>query len=790
MKKILLRVALATLGLFIAMSIGGWLILRASLPVLDGRVHAKGVLSVVTVERDAVGAVTVNGASRADVAYGLGYAHGQDRFFQMDLLRRAAAGELSALLGGATVQTDRMLRVHRLRSVARAVVARASPEQRLVLDAYTAGVNAGLGSLRARPLEYLLLGASPEAWRAEDSALCVLAMFVQLQDPDAHTKVQRALVSGALPDVAARFVYAEASDWDATLDHTPAAAPAMPAEADYDLAKVTPADDRGRTRRARERELIGSNNWVVSGTRTATGAALVANDMHLGIRVPNTWYRARLHWQGNGGEGADISGVTLPGAPTVVAGSNGHVAWGFTNSYGDYQELVTVVSDPADAARYLDAEGSHPFGHARERITVRGGAAVEIDVLTTRFGPVVGQDGSGRRLALQWTAHDPQAVNFEMLRMEQIRDVPQALDLAAQVGIPAQNLVVGDRDGHIGWTIAGQIPKRRAAAVPVRLSTDPAAGFDGWLAASDHPRITDPTAGQLSTANARVVGGEFLDRIGDGGYDRGARAHQVAHDLAERGDHLEPADMLAVQLDDRAIFLERWHGLLKDLLDDAAINGDTRRAEVAAVLATWSGHAGIDDAAYRIVRAFRQEVEHRMFTALIAPARASSPGFAFRPPASFEGPLWVLVTARPAHLLPPGHHDWRAFLLSALDGAVASLPAECAKLAECTWGRANVSRIRHPLSAAVPALAELLDVPPEMLPGDNDMPRVQGTSFGASERFAVSPGHEADGYFEMPGGQSGHPLSPYFRAGHERWAHGMKAPFLPGTAEHRLTLAP
>jgi penicillin amidase len=248
--------------------------------------------------------------------------------------------------------------------------------------------------------------------------------------------------------------------------------------------------------------------------------------------------------------------------------------------------------------------------------------------------------------------------------------------------------------------------------------------------------------------------------------------------------------MLAVQLDDSAVFLARWHARLLALLDDAALAGHPRRAELKAALARWTGHAAVDDAAYRLVRAFRGEVESRVYFALIAPARALSPAFRFRAPASFEGPLWTLLEQQPAHLVPPGTRSWHEFLLVAADAAVAGLDAECPKLADCTWGKANTVRIRHPLSESVRSLGALTDYPVEQLPGDEDMPPVIGPTFGASERFGVSPGHEAEGYLHMPGGQSGHPLSPYYLAGHRAWAHGEPTPFLPGPAEHRLELRP
>jgi len=773
---------------FLVITVAGLVLAgRGSLPQLDGHIAGHRVARPVTLERDALGTVTVAGSERTDLAYGLGFAHAQDRFFQMDLLRRVAAGELSALLGRGTLVIDRQHRLHRFRSVAERAVAALTAEQRAVLEAYAAGVNAGLGSLRVRPFEYLLLQAEPAPWRPEDSLLVVVAMFLQLQEPDGHSKIQRDLVFRSLPPAAARLVYAAAADWDSPLDGTTSDAPVLPTPEEFDLRKVLVPGADEAVRHGRARPVTGSNNWAVAGARTASGAALVANDMHLGLRVPNTWYHAELRLEGQ----HTITGVTLPGAPLVVAGSNGHLAWGFTNSYGDFQDVVIVIPDPLDAGRYQTADGSEPFSHALETIAIKGERAETLEVIGTRWGPVVAHDELGRALALEWTAHDPAAFNLNLIGLESATGVLGALDVAASAGIPVQNLVVGDETGRIGWTPAGEIPRHRSApsALP-RLSTDPDAGFDGWLSASERPRIVDPSDGQIVTANARVIGGHSLALLGDGGYDRGARTRQIKEDLLRAGDRQRPADALAVQLDERALFLERWRGLLGKILDEDAIRQHPRRAEFAAALSRWSGHAAIDDPAYRLVRGFRSEVERRVFDALVAPAAARSSGFHFRVPSSFEGPLWLLVTTRPAHLLPPGYTDWEAFLLSAVDAEIAALDTECPVFNSCTWGKVNQVRIRHPLSPALPLLSRLLDIPTEMLPGDEDMPRPQGPAFGASERFAVSPGREAEAYLELPTGQSGHPLSPYFRVGHEAWARGEMAPFLPGATEHRLLLEP
>jgi penicillin amidase len=208
------------------------------------------------------------------------------------------------------------------------------------------------------------------------------------------------------------------------------------------------------------------------------------------------------------------------------------------------------------------------------------------------------------------------------------------------------------------------------------------------------------------------------------------------------------------------------------------------------VLAHWSGHAQPADAAYRLVNLFRAQVEARAFFMLVAPARQRAATFRFEIPSSFEGPLWRLMQERPMNLLASYYADWDAFLIEALR-ASEQLPPVCENLASCTWGKVNAVHAAHPLTAALPSLAGFLDMPTVTVPGAHeDMPRVQGTDFGASERFSVAPGHEAEGYFHMPGGQSGHPLSPFYRAGFDAWAQGRPSPFLPGPPAHVLTLTP
>jgi penicillin amidase len=285
----------------------------------------------------------------------------------------------------------------------------------------------------------------------------------------------------------------------------------------------------------------------------------------------------------------------------------------------------------------------------------------------------------------------------------------------------------------------------------------------------------------------RLIGGAVSTLGAE--YDLGARAQQVRDDLLRIDHPATPADMLRVQLDDRAVFLDRWQSLLLRLLDAAAVAERPARAQYRAIVASWNARASIDSGGYRLVRAYRLQVQqavwHSLLTGLNVPPHEPAPV-----PSQFEHALWLIVSIQPAHLLAPRYADWRQFLLSQLDLTIDRLRRNCGALERCSWGARNTVAIRHPLSAALPMLSRLLDMPVVELPGDVDMPRVQDGTEGASERFAVSPGREREGYFHMPGGQSGHPLSPYYDAGFMAWARGQPLPFLPGATEHRLTLQP
>jgi penicillin amidase len=795
-----LRSLAGLLLLVLVAALCGWLYLRASLAQLDGTRHAPGLHAAVVVARDAAGVPAISGADRLDVAYATGFVHAQERFFQMDLLRRSAAGELAELFGPRALPLDRAHRLHRFRARAQQVLAGLPAADRAFIERYAAGVNDGLGALSARPFEYALTGTTPRAWTAADSLLAVYAMFFDLQGGQEPRELARGWLRDHTSPAQLAFLLPEATQWDAPLDAFDVAPPgaAIPPSAPAWWGKGEPDSKEGAVVRLAtvadaSADAVGSNNYALAGSRTALGAAIVSDDMHLGLQLPNIWYRLALRFPDGQGGQRRIVGVTLPGAPpTIIIGSNGHVAWSFTNSYGDFMDLVALGADPAHPGQLRTPSGWETPRRHVERILVKGAAAAELVVGETSLGPV--RMIGGVPYAVHWVAHDSAALNLNHRRLEAARTVDEALAIANIDGIPGQNFVAGDEQGNIGWTIAGILPRRAAvsAAATFPLAFDAAPTWRALLAPGQYPRIVNPADGQLSTANNRQLMGDGAQLIGDGGFDLGARNHQLRDDLRALGRRTDVQAAFDVALDDRALFIAPWRERALRALDQQALAGHAQRAEFRRLLESgWDGHASVGSTGYRLARGYMWALEKLLFEGADRAMKQLDPkaGMAM---ATTRWPVLVarLLDERPAGWLPRGYRDWHALELDAVDLAIEYEEGDGRQLADATWGARNTVAIAHPISMAAPFLRPWLAAPPDQLPGDSNMPRVASPSFGQSERMTVSPGHEEQGVFNMPGGQSGHPLSPFFLAGHEDWVHGRPQPLLPAAAKYTLTLVP
>jgi penicillin G amidase len=776
------RLVLILIALVILILIVTYFVLRASLPILDGEIALNKLSAPVTITRDANGTAAITARSTIDAMRALGFIHAQERFFEMDLTRRAAAGELSALLGSATIEYDKKKRQHRFRHRMNEAWSTLTPEQKNIFTAYSEGVNSGMTSLASTPWQYTLLRTAPQPWAEVDSMLVMCEMFYMLQAKSFEDAFANAQLREKMGDALFNWMKPLGGTWDAAMDGSVIAPVAMPdaSQLNVRLSKTPPTVSQNANPfdfsplATSAENNVGSNAWAVDGSLTKTGVGMLANDMHLGLSVPNIWLRAEfLIADGVAKPGSKkIVGVTLPGVPAMVAGSNGHIAWGFTNSYGKWFDWVPVPKD-------------EPVKTQRETIEVKSGNAVALDIHETRFGPII-ETQKDQQYALNWVAHRPGAINPNVMQMMFAKTVDEAIAIAQQSGLPHQNLLVVDTAGKLAWTIAGRMPKqvvqqsqRAGWAKAEDISSE-------WLPIADYPVIRNPKDARLWTANSRQLGSEGGAKIGEGGFDLGARGQQIRDRLfALRDKPIDEAALYAIQLDTEARFIQRWAARMQDV----ATKNSTlpNAAETTRILTAWNGRADADQAGYLLAKTYRQKVLDQLWKSWVNAATGAAAKATWDQRFEYAGVQ--ALDAKALHLLPQPFETWDAFLAAQFTSTTDELIKKHVSLANATWGKSNVAIIRHPLSRAVPALGYFLDMPRAPFSGDSNLPKVVAGNFGGSQRIVVSPGHEETAIFTMPGGQSGHPLSPFYGAGHSEWMDGFAAPLLTSAPVHTLRLS-
>ncbi|MBK1639945.1 penicillin acylase family protein, partial [Rhodothalassium salexigens] len=527
----------------------------------------------------------------------------------------------------------------------------------------------------------------------------------------------------------------------------------------------------------------GSNAWAVSGALTDDGRALVASDLHLAFMLPNPFLPLALDYGRDDGDRVRVSGVTLPGFPTFVIGATDRIAWGVSNSAADMTDLVVLAADDADDAdTYRTADGRpHRIATATETIQVKGGPAQTMTVHETVFGPLLARGLDGARVAQSWTAHKPGAVTLDLLGLETAAHTDAALARVAGAGLPAQNFVVGDRAGAIGWTIAGTLPDRRGAYSRLpRLSTDPSARWRGLLASEAVP--VRRGADRLWTANNRVVGGADLARLGDGFYILGARAGRIATRLGAR-DRFDEAAMLAIQTDPAAPLMQLWRDRLVAAIEARPALAGSTRATLARLRA-WDGQARTDSRSYPAIKAFRDTLRAELFAPVTEAVRRRYPDFEADELGDHgEVPLGQWFAA----LDVPAATPW-ADRRERIDRAIAAA-LDAARSGQ-RWGQQNRLAMGHPMAPFFPFLKPFTDMESVALPGDRHTILAQTPDHGPVVRMVAAPGRDATALLSLSGGVTSNPRSPFYGRGQAAWIAGAPEPMAAGPAQHRLTLRP
>ena len=780
--KVTLYLSLSLLLILAGAGVFTIITLRASLPIRDGELQIKGLDLPVTVTSDRFGIPTITASTRRDAALALGYVTAQDRLFQMDLMRRRAAGRLSEIVGKIAVGTDKRQRVIGFNRVAQTVVASLSNEQREILGAYADGVNAFIRQMGTAPFEFLLLGYQPELWTVEDSFLVVMNIFQVLSFREDDERMMT-IMERSLPLEVVAFLTPDTDRYTQTLLGGPDAyRPVRPIPVKA-LASIRHTPKQSGERLVHPTSPVaGSNSWVVAPSKTAEGRAIVANDMHLHLFIPNTWYRVSLRY-----EDVVISGVILPGTPAVVIGSNGHVAWGFTYICGDFLDLVRLEINPENPDEYKTPEGWKRFEVINERIEVKGGEHIVQPIKSTIWGPVSPKLLMGQQVAIHWTALQPEAVGMELLDIDKAITLQDALRIMNHFGGPPLNVTIADKTGRIAWTYCGKIPVRKGFDGSATKSwANSGIGWDGYIPPSELPRVISPPDGFIATANNRTLGKDYPHAIGYN-FANSHRAYRINKRLREM-DQVTEQDMFRLQLDTTNHFYEFYQELALSVLTEDAVANQPRLSVARKQIESWDGKAEVNTIGFGLLVRFREILAEDVFEPFLMSCYRTDKRFSYTW-RNMEPPLRTLLKEKIPEILPdPANYpNWERFILSKLEKSIEQLLSEhnFDSLDQLTWGAIHKTQISHPLGF-MPILGKILNMPQKPLPGGNHCVR----SPHASERMVISPGHEVDGILHIPGGQSGHPLSKNYKDQYSYWLKGKPLPFLPGPATHTLTLNP
>jgi penicillin amidase len=775
-----------------AIAVGGsfW-ILHKAMPQLDGTVKLDRLTAEARVRTDTHGIPVIDAANRADAVRALGYVTARDRLFQMELMRRKSAGRLAEIFGDMALESDIKARTYSFHRLAKAIAAKLPLDHRHYLQSYADGVNSYMAESGKLPFEFTVLGYQPEPWTPEDSLLVILGMCETLTAGAERGERMLSVMEKTLPDAVVRFLTPDTDFYTEQLQNQ--AESLRPAQAIPAAALANALADQGEDKAAlaqlvQQSDLMaGSNAWAVSGKKTKDGRAILANDMHLNLPVPNTWYRIELNY-----EGTYAAGLALPGTPLLIAGSNRHIAWGATNLTGDFLDLVRLDIDPGNPDQYRVGDQWRRFDEYPETIAIKGSEAKRIVVKQTLWGPVAHQPLLDQPVAIHWVALDADAFNLNLLDLEQGETLEQAVKIVNSSGGPQLNVLLADDQGSIAWTLMGKIPKRFGNdGLASRSWADGSVGWNGYVEPGELPRVINPPEGILASANDRRFGKNYPYVIGHQ-FGNGYRAYRITQQLKQMPQFSEWA-MFDLQLDTESEFYVFYQQLALNSLTNEAVAAQPDLAEARDYLLAWNGRADADSLGFALLVEFRKQLIEGVFTPFLAASRKADKSFSYNW-TYIDTPLQAMLNEKLPQTLPDAAHyrNWDDFIIGQLKHSIQQVQTRKPGMAlmALNWGRLNKVKQSHPFSKALPILSGFLDMPEDPLPGCAFCVRVAGPGFGASERLVVSPGHFDDAILHMPGGQSGHPLSQYYQDQQNYWLKGLPMALTAGKSEHMLLLQP
>ncbi|MCX4521960.1 penicillin acylase family protein [Streptomyces anulatus] len=709
----------------------------------------------VEVEYDIRERPTVRAPDWTAAAFGLGWVTARHRRAQMELLWRRSHGRLAEVAGPSALPGDIRQRTLDLAGVARECWLLLPEEEQQMLSAYAAGVN--LATERAEPRVSGAGAPDVTPWVPLHSIAVAQAMFQELASDGSDNRMVE-VMRRTLSETVVDFLLDPRDEYATEADGSPVEGPrtAPLPMAELRALMAEPPDGSGRLVVADGRA-VGSNAWATA----RDGRTVLANDMHLELTRPSLMYAVRLTVPGR-----TVQGVTVPGLPVLVSGTNGSVAWGFTRLPADSCDLTEL--EPGGSGAHLRGGGEEATRTRTERIAVHGAYDHALEVVDTPWGSVVGRLGDAD-IAFSATYTDPAALDFSAWRLYETDSVAAAADVVNDSGLPALNAVLADLHGDICWTVAGRYPRGRTGAPRGFADREPARGPDSWVPPYRLPRLLSPASGVVVSCN----NGNTLIREAGLGWNlfTGVRARRVATRIAN-GHGTDEAGALELQLDLDAGLYCFYRALALRYLGLGHLPAplEALKAEVSA----WRGSSHRDEGGLALLVVFRELLREEMFAAATRPCQRHDPSFRYCYNAH-EGPLRALLAALDEGLVPAPWKSARQFVVAQLGLARQLLTAHTGDTAPVRWGAANMLAATLSGTSASTALVELS--------GCADSVRVAQPDFGAAMRFVVDPARPHRALLGLPGSQSGR--EPSETKALLDWASGETPPLLPDPARPR-----
>ncbi|MCK5869117.1 penicillin acylase [Methylococcaceae bacterium CS1] len=637
-------------------------VLTASVAQQQGETVLAGLQSQVTVEFDQYATPSISATSKTDAFYTQGYLTASERLFQMDLMRRKASGQLSEVFGNKALPLDIMHRHLGFQKTAENIVVALPKDQRQILHAYTAGINAYLHNATLLAPEFLTLGYQPEPWQETDSILVSLNMF-KLLNHNAANERMLTIMKQVMPSDIMVFLTPKNDSYNAQVflsgtEIFVADEKSIPVEA---LRKINQQNQHQAAINLLQDSSvsIGSNQWATN--KTEDGRAIIANDMHLPLAVPNLWYQARLNYPG-----VSLSGISLPGLPMMIAGSNQHVAWGFTDAKADVLDLVSLTINPDNKNQYQTPSGWKNFKMHSEVIQVKGEPDTRIEVRQTQWGPVSPKLLLGKQFAIQWTLFHPEAVNLSLAQIDQVKNIDEAITLFNQAGLPPLNVTLADNKGHIAWTLTGKFPRRTNFDGAVSVTREQAdISWHGMRPTSQYPHVIDPDSGILMTANNRVIAQQNDFLIGHN-FANGFRAYRIA-ELLKSQQTMDKYFLHKIQLDTKTNFYTFYQQLALSALTDKVTATDPLFQELKSALQKWDGYANAESISFGLLVEYRVALANLILSSYLQQCKAVDKNFHYHW-RKMDTPLRLLLTYKIPDTLPGSqkYSSWNDLIIQVL----------------------------------------------------------------------------------------------------------------------------